>query len=44
MLFGNMALHLNRDLTINPQTRVFLDDEEAVQLMSHPAPRKEWSI
>jgi len=44
MLLGNMALHLNRDLTIDPQTRTVLGDEEAVRLMSHPAPRAAWRI
>jgi len=44
MLLGNMALHLNRDLNIDPKKRAVRGDKEAVRLMSHPAPREAWRV
>jgi predicted dehydrogenase len=44
MHYGNIALHLNRSLTINPVTRSILGDEEGVALMSGPAAREGWKI
>ena len=44
MLYGNIALHLNRSLTIDPVTRSILGDEEASALMSGPPARDGWKI
>ncbi len=43
MHFGNIALHVNRNLTIDPATRTIVGDDEATKLMSWPPPRKGWS-
>jgi predicted dehydrogenase len=44
MHYGNIALHLNRALNIDPTTRRILGDEEATALMNGPAPREGWRI
>jgi predicted dehydrogenase len=44
MHYGNIALHVNRDLKIDPVERKILRDAEATQLMSGPAPRKGWKL
>ncbi len=44
MHYGNIALHLNRGLTIDPVTRSILGDEEASALMSGPPTRDGWRI
>lgn len=44
MLYGNIALHLNRSLTIDPVTRSILGDEEAAALMNGPTAREGWRI
>ena len=44
MLYGNIALHLNRSLTIDPVTRSILGDEEATALMNGPTAREGWRI
>jgi hypothetical protein len=42
--YGNIALHVNRDLKIDPVKRKILRDSEATQLMSGPTPRKGWKL
>lgn len=42
MHYGNIALHLNRDLTIDPATRSILGDKEATALANGPVPREGW--
>jgi hypothetical protein len=44
MHYGNIALHLNRNLTIDPSTRSIVGDEEAAALMQGPAPREGWKV
>ena len=44
MQFGNIALHLNRNLKIDPETRTIIGDEEATRMISHPAPRAGWRV
>lgn len=44
MHFGNIAQHVNRNLTIDPATRSIVGDEEATVLMSGPAAREGWKI
>jgi len=44
MQFGNIALHVNRNLKIDPETRMVTGDEEAARMISHPAPREAWRI
>jgi hypothetical protein len=44
MHFGNIALHVNRSLTINPATRSIIGDEEATALMHGPAAREGWKV
>lgn len=44
MHFANIALHVNRNLTIDPKTRTIIGDNEAAALMSGPKPRKEWAV
>jgi predicted dehydrogenase len=44
MHYGNIALHLNRALNIDPATRSILGDEEATSLMHGPAAREGWKI
>lgn len=44
MHYGNIALHLNRNLTIDAQTRTILGDEEAAALVHGPAPREGWKV
>lgn len=44
MHFGNIALHVNRSLTINPATRSIISDEEATALMHGPAAREGWKV
>jgi hypothetical protein len=44
LLFGNIALYLNRNLRIDPITRTIIDDEIAAQMMNYPSPRAEWRI
>ena len=43
-LFGIIAMHLNRNLTIDPIARTIIGDEDAAQMMDYPAPRAEWRI
>ena len=44
MHFGNIALHLNRNLTIDPAARTIVGDAEATALMAGPPPREGWSV
>jgi len=44
MLFANIALHVNRNLTINPQTRTIVGDDEAAALMVGLKPRAAWTV
>ena len=44
MLFANIALHVNRNLTINPQTRTIVGDDEAAALMVGLKPRVAWTV
>jgi hypothetical protein len=44
MHYGNIALHLNRNLTIDPSSRSILGDEEASLLMSGSPAREGWRI
>ena len=43
-LFGNIAMHVNRNLTIDPIARTIIGDEAAAQMMNYPAPRATWRI
>lgn len=42
--YGNIALHVNRDLKVDPTKGKILGDREATKLMSSPKPRKGWKI
>jgi len=42
--YGNIALHVNRDLKVDPAKGKILSDREATKLMSSPKPRKGWKI
>jgi predicted dehydrogenase len=44
MQFANIALHVNRNLTIDPKTRSIIGDEEATALMTGPKPRAGWIV
>jgi len=44
MHWGNIALHLGRNLKIDPVNRAIVGDEEATRLMSWPPPRDGWKI
>lgn len=44
MLFGNIALHVNRSLTIDPVQRLIIGDAEAIALMAGPKPRQGWTV
>ena len=44
MHFGNIALHLNRTIHIDPVKREITGDSEASELMSWPSPRKDWGV
>ena len=44
MHFGNIALHVNRDLRIDPATRRILGDAEATALMHGPSARDGWKV
>lgn len=44
MHFGNIALHLNRTIRIDPVKREIIGDSEASELMSWPPPRKGWAV
>jgi hypothetical protein len=44
MHFGNIALHVNQNLTIDPQTRSILGDGEAAALVRGPVPREGWKV
>ncbi|MDZ8118465.1 Gfo/Idh/MocA family protein [Pontiella agarivorans] len=44
MHWGNIALHLGRDLRIDPKTRRIIGDREASRMMSWPAPREGWTV
>jgi predicted dehydrogenase len=43
MHFANIALHVNRSLTINPQTRTIVGDDEAAALVNSQ-PRTGWRV
>jgi len=42
MQYGNIAMHLNRTIKIDPQKRAIIGDTEAAGMMSWPAPRQGW--
>ncbi len=44
MHFGNIAMHVNRNLRLDPKTRAILGDDEAAALMASPTPRKGWKV
>jgi predicted dehydrogenase len=44
MHFANIALHVNRNLTIDPVTRSIVGDAEAAALMQGPAAREGWKV
>lgn len=44
MHFANIALHVNRNLTLDPKTRSIVGDAEATAFMAGPKPRKEWTV
>jgi hypothetical protein len=44
MHFANIALHVNRNLTIDPKTRSIIGDEEATGLMQGAAARDGWKV
>ena len=44
MHFGNIALHVNRNLTIDPKTRSIVGDDEAAALVQGPVPRESWKV
>lgn len=44
MHFANIALHVNRDLTLDPLTRTILGDAEAAALIRGPQPRDGWAL
>jgi predicted dehydrogenase len=41
--FGNIAMHVNRNLTLDPVARAIVSDEEATRLIAWPPPRKGWA-
>jgi hypothetical protein len=43
MSFGNIALHVNRNLTMDPVTRTTIGDEVTVALMGGPKLREVWT-
>lgn len=44
MHFGNIALHVNRSLTIDPKKRAIVGDAEAAALMRGPRVRDGWAV
>lgn len=44
MHYGNIALHLNRAIKIDPLKREIIGDEQASKLIEWPPPRKGWSV
>ena len=44
MHFGNIALHVNRTIQIDPVKKMIIGDPEAARLMSWPPPRAGWSV
>ncbi|MDI1311382.1 Gfo/Idh/MocA family oxidoreductase [Prosthecobacter sp.] len=44
MHFANIALHVNRNLTIDPATRSIVGDAEAAALMNGPNVRQGWTF
>lgn len=44
MHFANIALHVNRNLTIDPKTRSIVGDAEASALMHGPSAREGWKV
>jgi predicted dehydrogenase len=44
MMYGLIAMKLNRDLTIDPNKRLIVGDKEALEAMRGPAPREKWGI
>lgn len=44
MQLGNIALHLNCDLKLDPASKAILDNAEANRMISWPRPRKGWEI
>tara|TARA_R110002050_G_scaffold149250_1_gene275621 strand:+ start:7989 stop:9332 length:1344 start_codon:yes stop_codon:yes gene_type:complete len=44
MLWGNIALKTNTNITINPKTKEIVNNSEASALMGYPEPRKGWRI
>lgn len=44
MMWGLIAMRVNRSLKIDPVKRTIIGDEEAVKLMSWPQPRKGWEL
>lgn len=44
MHFGNIALHVNRNLTIDPKTRSIIGDDEAAAFVQGPVPREGWKV
>ena len=44
MHYGNIALHLNRTIKIDPKKREIIGDTEASKLMDWPSPRKGWGV
>ncbi len=44
MMWGLIAMRVNRDLKIDPVKRTIIGDEEAAKYMSWPNPRKGWEL
>jgi len=44
MMWGLIAMKVNRNLKIDPVKRVILGDDQAAKYMSWPKPRKGWGI
>lgn len=44
MHWGNIALHVDRNLKIDPKTRSIIGDDEASRMMNWPAPRNGWEV
>ena len=44
MLFANIALHVNRNLTIDPATRSIVGDAEAAAMIHGPVAREGWKV
>ena len=42
ILFGNIALHVNRNLTIDPKTRTIVGDAQAQAMVGGPEARRGW--